>query len=285
VLVIDAWPSPEGWLAKRSDIMNRFAASLRKLPPEDEVGVVVTMFGEPESPCETTMLGQKQVVPLQVLQGLTRDRDRVAAALNMVPQLARQLYETRDGEYSKNRRLNFKPSGLLCLPDMMSRLADERSTSQVTTLVVTDDVNIFSTTEQEGMTERLLRSAVPVHALITRLAFLTVGNVITDLGTHMESGTPVNRRAYVVESVATNTGGTVVRVRNPDEYPAAFDGIVDGLASRYSIGFKLGESEADDTRLHKLEVTATARDARGKRRKLVVNSRHGYYLPKSKGGR
>lgn len=76
------------------------------------------------------------------------------------------------------------------------------------------------------------------------------------------------------------TGGEAVRVRAPDEYPAAFERIMRGLASRYSLGFVLGEGEADDGRLHKLEVRINPRGERVKGKRLEVVARRGYYMPK-----
>ena len=282
VLVVDAWPSPEGWLVKGDAIMDRFAAALKELPPGDEVGVAVTMFGEPDSPCEPTTLGKNQVVPLQVLQGLTRDREAVAAALRTAPQLARQLYEARDEQTPKKKQMVYKPSGLLCLPGLVGRLAAERPTSQVAALVVTDDINIFYDRQRAEMTEEVARAGVIVHSLSTRFHWLfsDVG-VIGDLGRHINPG-PVekDRQAYVVQAVAEDTGGEVVRVRAPDEYPAAFERIMRGLASRYSLGFVLGEGEADDGRLHKLEVRINTRGERVKGKRLEVVARRGYYMPK-----
>ena len=40
----------------------------------------------------------------------------------------------------------------------------------------------------------------------------------------------------------------------------------------------LAENEVDDGRLHSLEVRVNAKDEKGKKRKLVVTSRQGYYM-------
>lgn len=280
VLVVDAWPSPGGWLVRGGDIMNRFAAALRELSPEDEVGVVVTMFGEPDSPCEPTKLGQVEVLPLRVLQSMTRDRDAVAAALRTVPQLARQLYAARD-EPTPKKKMVYKPSGLLCLPGLTDRLAAEHPASQVMALVITDDINIFYNRQRAEMAQEFSRAGVIVHSLSTKFRWMSSdGGVIVDLGRHVDPGAHEDRRAYVVQSLAEEMGGEAVRVRAPDEYPAAFERIMRGLASRYSLGFVLGQNEADDGRLHKLEVKVNSRHGSGKGKRLEVIARRGYYVHK-----
>jgi hypothetical protein len=93
VLVIDAWPVPDEWLANATSVMEHFAASLDRLMPGDEVAVVLTEFGEVNSPCQPTSMEGRQVNPLQVLEGLTRDRLSVASVLRAVPLSARQLFD------------------------------------------------------------------------------------------------------------------------------------------------------------------------------------------------
>ena len=78
--------------------------------------------------------------------------------------------------------------------------------------------------------------------------------------------------------LAKQTGGVAVKVRSPEEFGAGLQQITTGLASRYSLGFTLGEDEQDDGRMHSLEVRVKAKDDKGKSRKLQVSSRQGYYM-------
>jgi hypothetical protein len=86
--------------------------------------------------------------------------------------------------------------------------------------------------------------------------------------------------SYASQHIAQQTGGEATSVHQPEDYGAALEKLIAGLAARYDLGFRLDQSEKDDGRLHKLEVKVRARDSRGKDRKLIVRARRGYYLPK-----
>jgi hypothetical protein len=62
------------------------------------------------------------------------------------------------------------------------------------------------------------------------------------------------------------------------DYSAGLSRIIGNLTARYSLGFTLAEEEKDDGRLHNLEVRVKAADAKGKKRKLEVTARKGYYM-------
>jgi hypothetical protein len=80
--------------------------------------------------------------------------------------------------------------------------------------------------------------------------------------------------------MAERTGGEVARVGKPDDLANALERFIKSLMARYSLGFTLGEDENDDGQMHKLDVKVKAKDSRGKERKLIVNARRGYYMPK-----
>ncbi|MBA3322910.1 MAG: hypothetical protein H0T45_15880, partial [Pyrinomonadaceae bacterium] len=80
--------------------------------------------------------------------------------------------------------------------------------------------------------------------------------------------------------LAKQTGGEVVSVGRPDDLASGLERFITSLMARYNLGFSLAEREPDAGRMHKLEVKVKARDGQGKQRKLVVNARRGYYLPK-----
>ena len=69
-----------------------------------------------------------------------------------------------------------------------------------------------------------------------------------------------------------------VRVVRAKDYSAGLSRIIGNLTARYSLGFALAESEVDDGRMHSLEVRVQAKDDKGKKRKLLVSSRQGYYM-------
>lgn len=78
--------------------------------------------------------------------------------------------------------------------------------------------------------------------------------------------------------LAKQSGGEAVQVSRNSDYARGLSKIIGNLTARYSIGFTLAEEEKDDGRLHNLEIRVKALDAKGKVRKLEVNSRRGYYM-------
>ena len=78
--------------------------------------------------------------------------------------------------------------------------------------------------------------------------------------------------------LAQRSGGEAVKVGRVKDYGTGLSKIIGNLTARYSLGFALAESEVDDGRMHSLEVRVKAKDEKGKNRKLLVNSRQGYYM-------
>jgi hypothetical protein len=78
--------------------------------------------------------------------------------------------------------------------------------------------------------------------------------------------------------LAQKSGGEAVKVGRAKDYATGLSRIIGNLTARYSLGFALAENENDDGRLHNLEVRVKAQDEKGKKRKLTVSSRQGYYM-------
>jgi hypothetical protein len=78
--------------------------------------------------------------------------------------------------------------------------------------------------------------------------------------------------------LAQLSGGEAVKISRVRDYSAGLSRIIGNLTARYSLGFTLAEEEKDDGRLHNLEVRVKAADAKGKKRKLEVSARKGYYM-------
>jgi VWFA-related protein len=81
--------------------------------------------------------------------------------------------------------------------------------------------------------------------------------------------------------LAKESGGEAVQISRTSDYGRGLNKIIGNLTARYSLGFTLAEEEADDGRLHNLEIRVKAADAKGKVRKLEVSSRRGYYMTTS----
>ena len=78
--------------------------------------------------------------------------------------------------------------------------------------------------------------------------------------------------------LAQRSGGEAVKVGRVKDYASGLSRIIGNLTARYSLGFTLAEDETDDGRMHQLEVRVQAKDEKGKKRKLQVSSRQGYYM-------
>jgi hypothetical protein len=78
--------------------------------------------------------------------------------------------------------------------------------------------------------------------------------------------------------LAQRSGGEAVKVGRVKDYGSGLSRIIGNLTARYSLGFTLAENETDDGRMHGLEVRVKAQNEKGKKRKLQVSSRQGYYM-------
>src|SRR5258708_29597488 len=76
--------------------------------------------------------------------------------------------------------------------------------------------------------------------------------------------------------LAKQTGGEAVSVHRPDDYANGLEKIIGNLNARYNLGFALAQNETDDGTMHNLEVRVSARDAKGKMRKITVQAPRGY---------
>ncbi len=290
VLVLDLFTSGILYLEK-PEVMERIISALDKLQPEDEVAVMQTWY-EPEATPLTFQIKSRMI------EGLTRDRAKTFAALRGVQQFAKQnlpqtkvffsLKEAMKATWKDEIFVGISTAGgaapteppikTTIAPDfeyMIDKaplLARERSDSRVVIMEVTDDLGserFGKSTEKAG---KLVVSGVTVSGLVVKKNFMDKAVNIT--GTILS---PLwGMRFHTTSYYSKQTGGEVATVGNPEEFAAAVDTIIGGIAARYSLGFALEESEQNDGRMHKLEVKVKARDERGKTRKLTVNARKGY---------
>jgi VWFA-related protein len=278
VLALDLWGGRSFSYLKKAEVAEQLVAAINKLSPEDEVGVML-MWAEKDKKGSDLFLGKCQMV-----ESLTRDREKTAAALRAVPPRAAQLEAYFKSFPAKRPDLSgpveFPTSasqgGLACASDEVSRLAaGEKANAQVVTIVLTDDLVPFDLDDRAESMKELLASGVTVSGLLMgdvsfadKVFFGITKSYVRALGSGLSS----------VDYFARQTGGEAVRVSRSEEFAGAVGRLIDGLAARYSLGFTLGEGERDDGRLHKLEVKVKARDAHGKERKLSVSARRGYYM-------
>lgn len=234
-------------------ILKSMTTALESLQPDDEVAVMFSWWGG--------------ILPPQTLVTFTRDRSQIATALAGLPSF-------------NTPRITTGPSGRAhpTLEEALLAVVSERPNSQVAVVMVTDSIYQLTSLERDEMAPRLLQKNVTFNTLITgtdkyfllSYPMLKPASDVLNLGLY---GVP----RYLVQQ----TGGEELRVSKPEDYGAALKQVMGDLSSRYRLGFTLAEGESDDGRLHRLKVNVTARDARGKERKLKVVARQGYRTPKT----
>jgi VWFA-related protein len=158
----------------------------------------------------------------------------------------------------------------------VSRIATvQRPNSRAAIVWVTDGIIPIIVEDRNATADLLVRSNVTFNSLTVSMRTLyrfllpfakPVGNWI---------GMSFSGSA---KYLAKQTGGEAVQVSRTSDYARGLSKIIGNLSARYSLGFTLAEEEKDDGRLHNLEIRVKAKDAKGKLRKLEVNSRQGYYM-------
>lgn len=159
--------------------------------------------------------------------------------------------------------------------DTTRKTQKERPNSQTAIVWVSDGIAPIFFEDREATEELVLRSNVIFNSLTTELRtlfklFMPIAKPIAG-----KLGVSVYGSA---KRLAQQSGGEAVKVKRTKDYAAGLSKIIGNLTARYSLGFTLAEDERDDGRLHNLEVKVKAADAKGKVRKLEVNSRRGYYM-------
>lgn len=238
----------------RDDVRASLASALSKLAPEDEVAVMAvweTMGGKPI-----------------MIAGLTRDRAKAIAALTPPPNAAE--------ESSAGRAVYVMNEAAQRAIDIARR---ERPNSQVVFLYISDGLatnDLLEFDSREKLAAKLIEGNVNFSALTCdMLKGMAVATKIANVPLRMLGASMTGGEQYL----AKQTGGVTVKVSRPEEFGAGLQQITSDLASRYSLGFTLGEDERDG-QMHRLEVKVKARDSQGRERKLAVSARRGYYLPK-----
>ena len=238
----------------RDDVRASIAAALAKLAPEDEVAVMAVWEAA----------GGKPIMAAD----LTRDRAKAIAAL-APPQDAPE--ETGAG-------------GVVHVMNEAAQaaigIARRRPNSQVVFVYVSDGLatlDMLEFSSRQALAAKLIEGNVNFSALICRmLKGMAVGATIVNIPLRMLGASMTGSEQYF----AKQTGGLAVKVKSPEDFGAGLQQITSGLASRYSLGFTLGDDEQDDGQMHTLEVKVKARDPKGKERKLIVSARRGYYAPR-----
>ena len=160
-----------------------------------------------------------------------------------------------------------------------TRLAEEkRPNSQATIVWLSDGIApVFK--EDVAATEQIL---IRQNAIFNTLNvdMKTLYKFLLPMGQPLIGWTGISL-AGSSKRLAQQSGGETVHVSRVRDYGTGLARLIGNLNARYSLGFTLAEDEKDDGRMHDLTLRVKVTDTKGKQRRLDVNSRRGYYMPKT----
>jgi VWFA-related protein len=157
-----------------------------------------------------------------------------------------------------------------------SRKAQElRPNSQVSLVWVSDGIAPIFYEDRDATEEIITRDNVIFNSLTVELR--TLFKFLLPVGKPIAGWMGLSLYGSA-KHLAQRSGGEAVKVGRVKDYGAGLSRIIGNLTARYSLGFTLAENETDDGRMHRLEVVVKAPDEKGKKRKLQVSSRQGYYM-------
>jgi len=150
-----------------------------------------------------------------------------------------------------------------------------RPNSQMSLVWVSDGIAPIFFEDRDATAEIITRDNVIFNSLTVELR--TLFKFLLPIGKPIAGWMGMSLYGSA-KQLAQRSGGEAVKIGRVKDYGAGLSRIIGNLTARYSLGFTLAENETDDGRLHHLEVRVKAPDEKGKKRKLQVNSRQGYYM-------
>ncbi|HEV8427157.1 MAG TPA: VWA domain-containing protein [Pyrinomonadaceae bacterium] len=315
ILILDLREDGAGRFMKRPEILKSMEDELAKLPPGDEVAIMVMDTNEDEERLWLTEF--------------TNDRAKLAAALARVPPLCvshkgtppegavpeqqktqdtsaqsegkpDDIIETetirgrngatitrktrRDGRVSVTRT-NKDGEVIIDMGDIYDmaaavkeanrKAAETRPNSQVSIVWVSDGIAPIFFEDRDATEQILIRDNVIFNSLTVEMR--TLFKFLVPVAKPITNWMGLSLYGSA-KHLAQKSGGEAVKVGRVKDYGAGLARIIGNLTARYSLGFALAEDEVDDGRMHNLEVRVKGQDQKGKNRKLLVSSRQGYYM-------
>ena len=305
ILILDLREDGAGRFLKETEILKAMENELAKLPPGDEVAILAMNIGEDEQRTWTTQftndrakiaaaLAQVQEIcakknpppPTQAAEADSTPVNKQVVSTETIPGKKGVVTRTTmsDGSVEVKRVSN---DGKMTVDlgdvyDMAGAVREAtlkaqqlRPNSQMSLVWVSDGIAPIFFEDRDATQQILIRDNVIFNSLTVELRtlfkfLLPVGKPIAGwLGMSLYGSAKL---------LAQQSGGEAVKVARVKDYGAGLQRIIGNLTARYSLGFTLAENENDDGRMHHLEVRVTAPDDKGKKRKLLVSSRQGYYM-------
>jgi VWFA-related protein len=308
VLILDLREDGAGRFLKRAEVVKAMGDELARLPPGDEVAIMAMDFVEDEERfwvTEFTNDRAKLASALARVQAICEKkesfppeaRERTAT---LTPKSDKEVLETetikgrngatitrttmKDGSVDvkrvdKNGKVTIEIDDIYdmsaAVKDATRKAEELRPNSQPSIVWVSDGIAPIFFEDRDATEQVLIRKNVIFNSLTVDLR--TLFKFLMPIGKPIAGWMGVSLYGSA-KHLAQRSGGEAVKVGKPKDYSAGLARIIGNLTARYSLGFALAESETDDGRLHSLEVRVNAKDDKGKKRKLLVTSRQGYYM-------
>ena len=312
ILVLDLREDGAGRFLKEPEILKAMESELAKLPPTDEVAIMAMNIGEDEQSVwlsEFTNDRAKIAAALARVQQICEKPDApLPDAVAQKPSVPiadpKEVVSTetiqgkngatitrktmRDGTVSV-QRTNKKGDVTVDIGDIYDLSAAVRDAthkaqtlrpnSQLSLVWVSDGIVPIFFEDRDATEEIIIRDNVIFNSLTVELR--TLFKFLLPVGKPIAGWVGLSIYGSA-KHLAQRSGGEAVKVGRVKDYGAGLSRIIGNLTARYSLGFTLAENETDDGRMHQLEVRVKAPDEKGKKRKLLVTSRQGYYMTESK---
>jgi VWFA-related protein len=312
ILALDLRDDGAGRFLKEPDILKAMENELAKLPAGDEVAIMAMNIGEDErsvwlseftndrAQIAAALARVKQICekPDQPLREETAQKpaaENPDPSVNPKEVVSTETIKGRNGATITRRtlrdgtvnvsRTNKKGDITVDMGDYYDLSAAVRDAtrkaqtlrpnSQTSVVWVSDGIVPIFFEDRDATEEIIIRDNVIFNSLTVELR--TLFKFLLPVGKPVAGWVGLSIYGSA-KHLAQKSGGEAVKVSRVKDYGAGLSRIIGNLTARYSLGFTLAEDETDDGRMHQLQVRVQAKDEKGKKRKLEVSSRQGYYM-------
>lgn len=312
IMILDLREDGAGRFLKEAEILKSMENELAKLPPGDEVAIMAMNIGEDEQRVwlsEFTNDRAKIAEALKQVQAIclknaaphvdensaSKNAENVADKTKPKTVVSTETIKGRNGAVITRKTMSdgsvdvtrVSNNGKMTMElgqvyDMAAAVREAtrkgqelRPNSQMSLVWVSDGIAPIFFEDRDATQEIITRDNVIFNSLTVELR--TLFKFLLPIGKPIAGWMGMSLYGSA-KQLAQHSGGEAVKVGRVKDYGAGLSRIIGNLTARYSLGFTLLENETDDGRLHHLEVRVNAPDEKGKKRKLQVSSRQGYYM-------
>ena len=318
ILALDLREDGAGRFLKEPHILKAMENELAKLPPGDEVAIMAMNIGEDEQSvwlseftndrakiaaafARVKQICEKPHEPLPEVTAPKPAAENPDPLVNPKEVVATETIKGRNGATITRKtmrdgtvnvqRTNKKGDITVDIGDIYDLSAAVRDAtrkaqvlrpnSQTSLVWVSDGIVPIFFEDRDATEEIIIRDNVIFNSLTVELR--TLLKFLLPVGKPIAGWVGLSIYGSA-KHLAQRSGGEAVKVGRVKDYGSGLSRIIGNLTARYSLGFTLAEDESDDGRMHQLEVRVQAKDEKGKKRKLQVSSRQGYYMASSGSG-